>query len=100
MQSGRNKTDNWFEFFQSSATTRDRLMGWRSGKDTQKQVKLKFKSKDDAIKYAEKNSIKFILTEPKKKERKIKPKAYADNFSLIEKKLGHISLNLYFLSAF
>ena len=84
MQSGRNKTDNWIlEFFQSSATTRDRLMGWRSGKDTQKQVKLKFKSKDDAIKYAEKNSIKFILTEPK--ERKIKPKTYADNFSFNRK---------------
>ena len=47
MQSGRNKTDNWIlEFFQSSATTRDRLMGWRSGKDTQKQVKLKFKKPD------------------------------------------------------
>ena len=50
MQSGRNKTDNWIlEFFQSSATTRDRLMGWRSGKDTQKQVKLKFKSKEYII---------------------------------------------------
>ena len=84
MQSGRSKTDNWIlEFFQSSATTRDRLMGWRSGKDTQKQVKLKFKSKDDAIKYAEKNYIKFTLTEPK--ERKIKPKAYADNFSFNRK---------------
>ena len=57
-------------------------MGWRSGKDTQKQVKLKFKSKDDAIKYAEKNSIKFILTEPKKEN---KPKAYADNFSFNRK---------------
>ena len=84
MQSGRGKTEKWvLEFFQNSATKREPLMGWRSGSDTQKQVKIKFDSKDDAVRYAEKNSIKYTLSEPK--ERKIKPKAYADNFSFNRK---------------
>ena len=47
------------------------------------QFKIKFDSKDDAVRYAEKNSIKYTLSEPK--ERKIKPKAYADNFSFNRK---------------
>ena len=84
MQSGRGKTEKWvLEFFQNSATKREPLMGWRSGSDTQKQVKIKFDSKDDAVRYAEKNSIKYTLSEPK--VRKIKPKAYADNFSFNRK---------------
>ena len=84
MQSGRGKTEKWvLEFFQTSATKREPLMGWRSGSDTQKQVKIKFDSKDDAVRYAEKNSIKYTLSEPK--ERKIKPKAYADNFAFNRK---------------
>ena len=42
MQSGRAKSDKWIlEYFQTSATERDPVMGWLSGKDTQKQVKLK-----------------------------------------------------------
>jgi hypothetical protein len=84
MQSGRGKTEKWvLEFFQNSATKRDPLMGWRSGSDTQKQVKIKFDSKNDAVRYAEKNSIKYTLSEPK--VRKVKPKAYADNFSFNRK---------------
>ena len=58
-------------------------MGWLSGNDTQKQVKIKFCSLEDAIKYAEKNRINYQLAQPK--ERKIKPKAYADNFAFSRK---------------
>tara|TARA_B100001123_G_C15278237_1_gene1013030 strand:+ start:480 stop:785 length:306 start_codon:yes stop_codon:yes gene_type:complete len=84
MQSGRAKTDKWIlEYFQSSATKREPLMGWLSGNDTQKQVKIKFSSLEDAIKYAEKNRINYQLAQPK--ERKIKPKAYADNFAFNRK---------------
>ena len=84
MQSGRGKTEKWvLEFFPSTVTKRDPLMGWRSGSDTQKQVKIKFNSKEDAIRYAEENSIKYSLSDPK--ERRIKPKAYADNFSFNRK---------------
>jgi len=53
-------------------------MGWNASRDTQKQVKLKFESKEEAINYANKHNIPFDLLESKK--RKIIIKSYADNF--------------------
>ena len=78
MQSGKNKTKNWVLEFERKNTTNDHLMNWISSDDTQSQVKLIFDSKDDAIKYAEKNNIKFQIIEPKKSKTVIK--SYADNF--------------------
>mgnify|MGYP001162201059 FL=1 len=84
MQSGRAKSDKWIlEYFQTSATEREPIMGWLSGKDTQKQVKLKFNDLDSAIAYAEKNRISYQVS--KVNNRKTKPKAYADNFSFYRK---------------
>ena len=84
MQSGRGKTEKWIlEYFQNSATKREPLMGWQSGKDTQKQIKLNFSTKEEAISYAKKNRIKYELINPQ--QRRIKPKAYADNFSFHRK---------------
>ena len=55
------------------------LMGWTSSSDTNQQVCLNFSSKDEAIGYAEKNNISYIVVEPKK--RAISPKSYSANFS-------------------
>ncbi len=86
MQSGRAKSDKWIlEYFQTSATEREPIMGWLSGKDTQKQVKLKFNDLDSAIAYAEKNRISYQVS--KVNNRKTKPKAYADNFSFYRKEI-------------
>ena len=54
-------------------------MAWTSSSNTQNQVKMKFSSKELAVSYAKKNSIEFIVKEPKKS--KIKPKSYSDNFT-------------------
>ena len=78
MQSGNNKTKNWVLEFERKNTSNDYLMNWTSSDDTQSQVKLTFDSKDEAIKYAEKNNIKFQIIEPKKSKTVIK--SYADNF--------------------
>ena len=78
MQSGKNKTKNWVLEFERKNTSNDYLMNWISSDDTQSQVKLTFDSKDEAIKYAEKNNIKFQIIEPKKSKTVIK--SYADNF--------------------
>ncbi|MCK6623509.1 MAG: ETC complex I subunit [Calditrichia bacterium] len=42
------------------------------------QVALRFPTKADAIAYATKHGLMYILEEPQ--ERRIRPKAYADNF--------------------
>lgn len=80
MQSGRHNLKNWVvEFEPQDRADADQLMGWLGSSDTSKQVQLKFDTKEDAIAYAEKNGYSYTVSE--EKIRKIKPKAYADNFS-------------------
>ena len=78
MQSGTLNSKLWIIEFNKENIEKDFLMDWDSSGDTWKQVKLKFRSKKDAITYANKNNISFDLLEPKKK--KIILKSYADNF--------------------
>lgn len=80
MQSGRGKTKDWvLEFEPLDRGTPDPLMGWVGSADTRKQVRLTFDSADEAITYAEKHGYGYTVEKPK--DRRIKPKAYADNFS-------------------
>ena len=79
-QSGKAKSSAWIlEYSRSSKTSLDPVMKWTSSRDTQQQVKIKFKTKELAVAFAEKNSIDYLIREPKK--QKIKPKSYSDNFS-------------------
>lgn len=64
------------------------LMGWQSSADFMQGTHLNFKSKDDAIRFAEKQGYEYFVQEPN--ERKIVPKAYANNFLWSDKKLKHI----------
>ena len=79
MQSGWAKTHAWVvEFVNSHPRTPDSLMGWTGGGDTQAQVKLTFETREEAIAYAEKAGIQYEVEIPH--YRRVKPKAYADNF--------------------
>ena len=83
-QSGRNATvsrgNGWvLEFPRQTAAQPDRLMGWQSSSDTARQVKMRFPDKQTAITYAEEHHIAYQVVEPK--SRRVKPRAYADNFS-------------------
>ncbi|KAF8848601.1 NADH-ubiquinone oxidoreductase 21kDa subunit [Acephala macrosclerotiorum] len=64
------------------------LMGWQSSADFMQGTHLNFKSKEDAIKFAEKQGYEYFVQEPN--SRKIIPKAYANNFLWSDKKLKHI----------
>jgi hypothetical protein len=79
MQSGLAKTQEWaLEFIPSHAERPDPLMGWTGGGDTQVQVKLSFDSREEAIAYAERAGLQYDVELPQ--TRRIKPKAYSDNF--------------------
>jgi hypothetical protein len=78
MQSGRRNSKNWLLEFDTSNKGVSPLMGWVSSSDTMSEVKLEFKTKDQAITYAKKNNINYLLVEPQK--RKIIKKSYTDNF--------------------
>ncbi|KAH8678684.1 NADH-ubiquinone oxidoreductase 21kDa subunit [Tricladium varicosporioides] len=64
------------------------LMGWQSSADFMQGTNINFKSREDAIKFAEKQGYEYFVQEPN--ERKIAPKAYANNFLWSDKKLKHI----------
>jgi len=79
MQSGRAETHEWVLAFDPASPKRpDPLMGWIGSADTQTQVRLTFATRDEAVAYAERNGVAYELELPH--ERRIKPKAYADNF--------------------
>jgi len=80
MQSGRANTTRWLlEFDPSDAQEADPLMGWAGSHDTNRQLKLWFATKEEAVDYAVRKGLDYKVEEPK--DRVVRPKAYADNFA-------------------
>ena len=84
MQSGRKASvpsgHAWvLEYPRSEAVRPEALMGWQSSGDTDRQVRVRFPDKQSAIDYADAHGIAYQVIEPK--SRRVKPKAYADNFA-------------------
>ena len=61
------------------------LMGWASSADFMNGHRIQFKSKEDAINFANKQGYEYFVQEPNK--RKTTPKAYANLFTHQPKKL-------------
>lgn len=80
-QSGLKKTKLWLIETVPDHKFRsiDPLMGWTSSDETRTQIKLKFKSKEEAIKYAKDQGFEYEVLEPQ--IGSIKKKSYAENFS-------------------
>jgi hypothetical protein len=79
MQSGSARTKDWLLVQDSDVVkTMDPLTGWTSSADTSAQVKLTFDTMAEAISYAEKNGLAYVVIETQ--VRKPVRKAYADNF--------------------
>lgn len=78
-QSGKAGTGRWLlEFERSQAQRPDPLTGWNGSGDTRTQLRLSFKSKEDAIAYAEKQGVAYHVVPAAPATLKIQ--AYADNF--------------------
>ena len=79
MQSGRATTRRWVMEFEPQAPRQvEPLMGWTSSADTRAQLRLRFDTLEEAIAYAQQEGLMYSVERPH--ERKVKPKAYADNF--------------------
>ena len=63
-------------------------MGWQSSADEMQGTHLKFKTKEEAMAFAEKQGYEFYVQEPQ--ERRVVPKAYAANFDHEPGPLKHI----------
>jgi len=78
-QSGKFGTGRWLlEFERQEAQRPDPLTGWNGSGDTRTQVRLSFKTKDDAIAYAEKQGFDVHVVPAAPVSLKLQ--AYADNF--------------------
>lgn len=60
-------------------------MGWQSSADFMQGHRIQFKSKEDAIDFANKQGYEYFVQEPN--QRKFIPKAYANNFMHVPGKL-------------
>lgn len=82
MSSGMAKTHSWvLEFAPATAREVDPLMGWTSSSDTQAQVRMRFKTKEEAMEYAQEHWIDAEVFEPKKRKANIRPGGYGENFA-------------------
>ncbi|KAL2817380.1 ETC complex I subunit conserved region-domain-containing protein [Aspergillus granulosus] len=90
-QSGDWHSHHWrmdWDILQKGHRWENPLMGWQSSADAMQGTHLNFKSKEDAILFAQKQGYEYFVQEPN--ERKFVPKAYANNFMHEPKKLKHI----------
>ena len=78
MQSGIGSTKKWVLEYIDESTTINPLMGWESSSNTLSELKLFFDNKDQAVDYANKNKIEFIVIE--NNQRSFVKKSYTDNF--------------------
>jgi hypothetical protein len=78
-QSGKAHSGRWLlEFEREQPERPDPLTGWNGSGDTNTQVRMTFKTKEAAIAYCEKHSLKFHVVPAAPVRLKIQ--AYADNF--------------------
>ena len=78
-QSGRANSGLWLlEFERTEPQLPDPLTGWNGSGDTKTQVKLTFRTKDEAVAYADKHGIAYHIVPAS--PVKLKIQAYADNF--------------------
>ncbi|KKK15475.1 hypothetical protein P175DRAFT_0481006 [Aspergillus ochraceoroseus IBT 24754] len=90
-QSGTWHSHQWrmdWDILQKGHRWENPLMGWQSSADCMQGTHLNFKSKEDAILFAQKQGYEYFVQEPN--VRKFVPKAYANNFVHEPKKLKHI----------
>lgn len=78
-QSGRANAGLWvLEFERSEGQRPDPLTGWNGSGDTNTQVRLTFRTRDEAVAYAERHRIPYHIVPAT--PVKLKIQAYADNF--------------------
>jgi hypothetical protein len=79
MQRGHNDSAHWLiEHEPESRRYPEPLMGWTASSDTLNQVKLTFKTLDEAKQFAQKKGWDYTISAEHK--RKTKPRNYIDNF--------------------
>jgi len=82
MQSGRAGTAEWvIEHDREVPRLPEPLMGWTAADDTLNEVRLTFKTVEEAVAFAQKKGWDYSLGHAH--ARKVKPRNYSDNFRYV-----------------
>ena len=82
MQSGQANTACWvLEFDKDDIKKIDPLMGWTGSSNTLSQVRLTFKTKEDAALYAETHGLSYTVIESQVRKPVIRKNGYGENFA-------------------
>ncbi|KAF1362759.1 hypothetical protein EJ07DRAFT_106365 [Lizonia empirigonia] len=90
-QSGNWTSERWlmdWDVLAKGHRWENPLMGWASSADFMNGHRIEFKSKEDAINFANKQGYEYFVQEPN--VRKFVPKAYANNFTHVSGKLKQV----------
>ena len=81
MQSGKALLGQWIlEFAPAEARKADPLMGWTGSGDMTSQVRLRFGTKEEALRSCEENGIQAVVQEPHARKPNIRARGYGENF--------------------
>ncbi|KAI9217396.1 ETC complex I subunit conserved region-domain-containing protein [Blastocladiella britannica] len=87
MQSGNDNTRFWRLEFDSQDRWTNPLMGWASSADPMQATTLKFRSEEEAVRFAERQGYTFEVVDAP--PVKFAPKVYARNYLYSAKKLRY-----------
>jgi len=88
MQSGGAKGEGWridFDILQGGGRWENQLMGWASSADYNQALRMGFRTKEDAIHFAEKQGWDYYV-QPETVKR-VPPKNYSENYAFRPKPL-------------
>ncbi|VDC00685.1 unnamed protein product [Peniophora sp. CBMAI 1063] len=81
MQSGPGKSSKWridWDILSGSGRWENPLMGWASSADYMQGTRMNFRTKEDAVHFAEKQGWDYYVQQPEVK--RVPPKNYAENY--------------------
>ena len=82
MTSGMGNPKVWIlEFAPSEARRIDPLMGWTGSGDMNRQIRLRFETREAAEEYARAHGLAYMVETPKKRRANIRPAGYGGNFA-------------------
>lgn len=87
MQSGTAEAEHWKLDFDVTERWSNPLMGWSSSADTVQALRIKFRTRDAAINFAERQGYEYWVQEPAPET--FTPKLYAENFKYNPNKLRY-----------
>ena len=82
MQSGRGNLGAWVIEYETTSVRRpEPLMGWTESGDTANQVRIRFRSREEAQSFAERQGWTYTVLEPR--SRRVNPRNFGDNFKYV-----------------